>query len=261
LDVLSHNQAAWDRWAKDGIRWTLPVSPQEIAAARRGDWKIYLTESKPVPRDWFPAQIAGLQVLGLAAGGGQQAPILAAAGARVTVLDCSGEQLARDRMVAAREGLELAAVQGDMGDLSMFSDSHFDLIVHPTSNLFIADVAPVWAEAYRVLRPGGYLLAGFLNPVEYIFDRHELDQGRIEVKYPLPYSDTGSITEDERRELYGEHAPVEFSHSLEAQIGGQLAAGFLLTGFFEAKRESGLISDYMPTYIATRALKSPRPPP
>ena len=33
----------------------------------------------------------------------------------------------------------------------------------------------VWAEAHRVFRPGGTLLAGFNNPAIYIFDLHDLD--------------------------------------------------------------------------------------
>ncbi|HOU42309.1 MAG TPA: SAM-dependent methyltransferase, partial [Promineifilum sp.] len=92
--ILAHNRIAWDKWAQDGDRWTLPVSPAEVAAARAGEWVIYLTEEKPTPRDWFPADLRGVDVLCLASGGGQQGPILAAAGANVTVFDNSPEQLA-----------------------------------------------------------------------------------------------------------------------------------------------------------------------
>src|SRR5205085_1973198 len=101
--------------------------------------------------DWFPP-VAGLEVLCLASGGGQQGPILAAAGARVTVFDNSPNQLAQDRLVADREGLALETVRGDMADLAAFPDARFDLIVHPCSNMFVPDVRPVWREAFRVLR-------------------------------------------------------------------------------------------------------------
>src|SRR5258708_23879626 len=47
------------------------------------------------------------RILCLASGGGQQGPILAAAGAQVTVFDASAGQLAQDRYVAEREGLAL----------------------------------------------------------------------------------------------------------------------------------------------------------
>src|SRR6185295_10899839 len=98
MDVASYNRRAWDRQVEQGNRWTVPVGPNVIAAARRGDWSVVLTPTIPVPRDWFPA-LAGLNVLCLASGGGQQGPILAAAGARVTVYDNSPKQLACDREV------------------------------------------------------------------------------------------------------------------------------------------------------------------
>src|SRR5690606_7312110 len=114
------------------------------------------------PKQWF-GTLKGKDVLCLASGGGQQVPILAAAGGRVTSFDNSEEQLSRDRAVAEREGLGVETVQGDMADLSVFPDASFDLVFHPASNLFIPDVNPVWRECFRVLRPGGRLLSGFLN--------------------------------------------------------------------------------------------------
>ena len=152
-----------------GRQWSSPVGAEVIAAARRGEWRLRLTETKFAPREWFP-DVRGLEVLCLASGGGQQAPTLAAAGARVTVLDNSPRQLAQDRFVAERDSLDLTAVEGDMADLSAFADESFGLVYHPVSNLFVPDVRPVWREAFRVLRRGGVLLAGFLNPVLYLFD-------------------------------------------------------------------------------------------
>ena len=127
-----------------------------------------LTPTKPVPRAWL--EVEGRQVLCLASGGGQQAPILAAAGASVTVLDNSPKQLERDAKMAERHGLPITTVLGDMANLEMFADDSFDLIVHPCSNCFVPDVLPVWREAFRVLRRGCCLLAGFANPAMYVFD-------------------------------------------------------------------------------------------
>ena len=99
-----------------GNRWTLPVDAACIAAARAGTWEVVLTPTKPVPSVWFPP-LVGQPVLLLAGAGGQQAPVLAAAGAHVTVLDNSPAQLAQDRAVATREGLAIETVLGDMRDL------------------------------------------------------------------------------------------------------------------------------------------------
>ena len=57
-----------------------------------------------------------------------------------------------------------------MRDLGEFADASFDLVFHPVSNLFCPELAPVWRECFRVLRPGGALLAGFVNPDVFIFD-------------------------------------------------------------------------------------------
>ena len=256
MDIVGYNRAAWDREVEQGGEWTLPVSAETVVAARRGEWTnyLFLTESKPVPRSWFPADLSGVEVLCLASGGGQQGPILAAAGARVTVFDNSPKQLAQDRWVAQRDGLEITTVQGDMADLSAFGDESFDLIVHPASNCFVPDVRPVWREAYRVLRRGGHLFAGFLNPIEFIFDYKLFDEGIFEVRHPLPYSDLDYLTDLERQQLDSADM-LEFSHTLEDQIGGQLEAGFVLTGFNEAHRENHPVAKYLPSYIATRALK------
>jgi ubiquinone/menaquinone biosynthesis C-methylase UbiE len=251
--ALRLTRDSWDTSANEGGRWSTPVTSEEISAARRGEWTVYLTESKPVPRSWFP-ELQGLRVLALASGGGQQGPILAAAGAKVTVLDYSPGQLEQDRLVAERDGLHLDLVQGDMRDLSRFDDGEFELVFHPTSNLFVSDVRPIWHEAYRVLAPGGVLLAGFLNPMEYIFDWSKEDEGTLEVSQALPFSSLETYGEEWLREK-GEAA--EYSHSLEAQLGGQLEAGFRLTHLFESQREAGTSpkAGMFPSYIATRAVK------
>jgi SAM-dependent methyltransferase len=253
MDVRAYNREKWDLQVEQGNRWTIPASPERIEAARRGEWSVLLTEQKPVPRSWFPDDIHGVDILCLASGGGQQGPVLAAAGANVTVFDNSPRQLEQDRLVAKRDGLVLITVEGDMRDLSVFGDGCFDMVFHPVSNVFCPEVRPVWREAFCVLRPGGVLLAGFNNPYVYIFDIPQAEKGIFEVKNPLPYDST-KLSDEERLRVFGEAYPLEFSHSLEEQIGGQLEAGFLLAGLYEDQQASPL-GKYMPFYIATRAVK------
>ena len=255
MGVRDFNREAWDREVERGNEWTVPVGPDVIEAVRQGRWEILLTETKPVPKDWFP-DLQGADVLCLASGGGQQAPVLAAAGANVTVLDNSPGQLAQDRLVAEREGLDLRTVEGDMADLSLFADESFHLVFHPVSNLFAPQVRPVWVEAFRVLRRGGYLLAGFLNPAVYIFDLELVDSsGELRVRYALPYADAMSKSEKDVARQIERGEPLEFSHTLEDQIGGQIEAGFAIVGFYEDRHRDDPIAARMPTYIATRAIK------
>jgi SAM-dependent methyltransferase len=258
IDVRAYNRDAWNHQVESGNQWTVPVSSETTAAARAGRWQVVLTATRPTPHDWFP-DLPGRDVLCLACGGGQQGPIFAAAGAHVTVFDNSPRQLAQDRLVAERDGLTIRTVEGDMADLSVFPDGCFDLVFHPVSNVFAEDVTPVWREAYRVLRPGGVLLAGFMNPAIYVFDLLLADErGELDVKHALPYADLTDLPDEALARAFAEQWPLEFSHSLEAQIGGQLAAGFLLAGLYEDRyppEQKDAISQIMPVFIATRAVK------
>jgi SAM-dependent methyltransferase len=252
MDIRKFNQEAWDKQVQGGKNeWTIPVSPEQVARARNGDWSVVLTQNIPVPKEWFPP-LKGLKILGLACGGGQQGPILSAAGAEVTIFDNSPAQLERDQMVAEREGLQIRTVEGDMRDLSVFKDESFDFIFHPVSNLFIHEIKPVWREAYRVLRKGGSMLAGFMNPVFYLFDWDDMENGILNVKYKVPFSDVETYGIER---LKKDDRPAEFGHSLADQLAGQTEAGFHLTGLYEDHHTGLKISEYIPTYIATRAIK------
>jgi SAM-dependent methyltransferase len=259
IDPVAVNRVAWDRLAEADNEWTRPVTPDVIARARQGDWSVVLIGYEPVDRAWFASGLAGADVLCLASGGGQQGPVLAAAGARVTVLDNSPRQLERDELVAARDGLHLRTVLGDMRDLSAFGDETIDLVFNPVSNLFCPELAPVWRECFRVLRPGGVLLTGFVNPDLFLFDVEAPDsRGELVVRHALPYSDLTHLPAEERERLFGVDATVQYSHSLTEQIGGQLAAGFVLTDFAEAPHHNSATARYMSGYFATRAVKPAR---
>jgi SAM-dependent methyltransferase len=255
LNVRKYNRYAWDRQVDKNNPFTIPVTPDVIAAARQGQFSVLLTETKPVPRDWFPL-FRGLDLLGLACGGGQQGPVFAALGANVTIFDNSPAQLERDRMVSSREGLEIKTVEGDMRDLSVFADQSFDLVFHPVSNVFCPEVRPVWREAFRVLRHGGALLAGSANPIYYMIGTHADEQETLQIKYSIPYSDLKNMDPKDLEVCIEEAAPLEFGHSLTDLLGGQIDAGFVIAGFYEDICPDSPISKYHPTYIATRAVKA-----
>ena len=242
------NASTIDRWIAEGWEWGQPISHEIYAKALAGDWNMLLTPLKPVPHEWF-GDLRGRKVLGLASGGGQQMPIFAALGAECTVLDYSEAQLESERRVAAREGYDIRMVRADMTQPLPFADGEFDLIFHPVSNCYVREVEPIWRECARVLRDGGVLLAGFNNSFVYALDNDER-----RVVNTLPFDPT--VHPEQMKQLQDEDCGVQFSHTLEEQMGGQLRAGFTITDLYEDyDTEGGLCEHHVPGYIATRAVK------
>jgi ubiquinone/menaquinone biosynthesis C-methylase UbiE len=255
MDIIKYNSIAWDKLVDDQSEWTVPVSEEIIKDAKMGISSIVLTNEKSVPQEWY-MPIMGKRVLCLACGGGQQAPVIAALGGDVTVFDNSKKQLERDLFVAQRDKLDIDIVQGDMKDLSIFKDESFDLIFHPISNCFIDDPQPVWKECYRVLKKGGELLSGFINPVYYIFDLKTMEQeNKLKVTGSIPYSDIEQICAEYLKKRIEKNETLEYGHTLESQIAGQLNAGFMITGFYEDVISDKLVDKHIKTTIATKAIK------
>ena len=248
MSYQEKNAETIDRWVREGWEWGIPVDHAEYLAAQRGVWNVKLTPTKSVPHDWF-GDLNGKTVLGLASGGAQQMPLFAACGAVCTVLDYSEEQLRSERLVAEREGYAVAIVRADMSKPLPFSDESFDLIFHPVSNCYVEEVEPIWRECFRVLKPGGVLLAGMDNGVNYLFDDDER-----EAVNSLPFNPLKNPAQ--MAQLERDDCGIQFSHTLTEQLGGQLRAGFRLTDLYEDTNGEGrLHSLNVPCYIATRAVK------
>ena len=239
-------------WVDEGWEWGQPISHETFVAACNGRWDVVLTPTRPVPHAWF-GQLRGCRLLGLASGGGQQMPIFCARGAVCTVLDYAQRQLDREAEVAAREGYSIELVRADMTQPLPFPDAAFDLIFHPVSNCYIEQVEPLFRECFRVLRPGGVLLAGLDNGINYIVDD---DERQIVRGLPFNPLRDPALLEAELRADNG----VQFSHTAAEQIGGQLAAGFQLTALYEDTNGSGYLHERnIPTFWATRAVKPGAP--
>ena len=242
------NAITIDRWIEEGWEWGIPIDHDTYAAAKQGNWDMLLTPTKFVPHRWF-GQLQGKKVLGLASGGGQQMPIFAALGAECTVLDYSERQLASERMVAMREGYTIRIIQADMTKPLPFEDEAFDLIFNPVSNCYVQEVRPIWRECYRILCRGGILMAGMDNGINYIFDEEEQM-----LQNTLPFDPLKNP--EQMRQLRESDSGVQFSHTLEELLGGQLQAGFCLTALYEDTNGQGNLHRHnVPTFLATRAVK------
>ena len=244
-----YNAFAIDSWVRGGWEWGQPITPEVYARAKQGDWQVVLTPNIPVPKAWF-GDLKGKRVLGLASGGGQQMPVFAALGAICTVFDLSDEQLNSERMVARREGYAIEVIKGDMTKPLPFLDNSFDLIFHPVSNCYIRQVQPVWNECYRVLKPGGALLAGLDNGINFLFDEDSLV-----ITHKLP-QDPLSQADWEETIKANPYESLQFSTPIQEQVGGQLKAGLMLTDIFEDSNNTGPLMEHgVPCFFATRAIK------
>lgn len=243
------NACTIDRWVAEGWEWGVPLSHDAYVSAREGVWDVKLTPIKFVPHEWF-GSLRGKKLLGLASGGGQQMPVFAALGAECTVLDYSDTQLESERLVAEREGYAIEIVKADMTKPLPFEDECFDMIFHPVSNNYVEKVDPIWRECFRILKPEGILLAGLENGLNYLFDGED----ETAVVNSLPFNPLQNP--DQMRQLEEYDGGVQFSHTLDEQIGGQLRAGFRLTDLFEDTNGEGRLHALnIPCYLATRAVK------
>ncbi len=254
-DYTETNAKMIDRWVDEGWEWGVSISAETCAKVRLGEWNVVLTPIKSVPKEWFPL-LKDLDLLGLASGGGQQMPVFSILGANCTVMDLSDRQLESEKIVAQREGYSIKMVKADMSKRFPFEDCSFDLIFHPVSNCYVEDVYHIWQECYRVLRPGGMLLAGMDNGINYLFDSFERP---LTVVNKLPFNPLKNP--EQMAKLQNRDDGIQFSHTFDEQVGGQLKAGFVITGAYEDynnepdNNEPDTCADGIPTFWATKAIK------
>ena len=242
------NAQTIDRWIEEGWEWGVPIDHETYLRAENGKWDVLLTPTKFVPHAWF-GELKGKKVLGLASGGGQQMPIFAALGADCTVLDYSERQLASEAMVAEREGYDIRIIRADMTKPLPFENEEFDLIFHPVSNCYVKEVKPIFKECARILKKGGILLSGLDNGVNYLTDENEEC-----IINTMPFDPLAN--EQQRKQLEEDDCGMQFSHTVEEQLGGQLEAGLVLTHIYGDTNGEGRLHEMnVECYWATRAVK------
>ena len=230
-----------DRLVENNVNWAESATEEQMQKAQNGELELMFGYDKAIPTEWL-GNLQGKKVLCLAGAGGLQAPLLACAGARVTVLDLSEKMLEKDREIAERKGLNITLEHGNMCDLSRFSDETFDIVLNPPSLCYVPDVIPVFKECYRVLKQGGSLIMTAMNPIAYVCDYVEdKDGGYYKAVNRMPYC---SMDFDNQADW------VEYGHTMESYIGGQIACGFVISGYMECQME-----DITELYFTTKADK------
>lgn len=253
---VEQNAKAWDRMVDEHNIWTDGVSDEQIAKAKAGVLDMVLSPFKTVKQSWL-GDVRGKNILALAAGGGQQGPLFALAGAHVTVFDASEKQLAQDRHYAKALDLDITLVRGDMRDLSVFDDNSFDLVYNPTSSCYIDNVRAMYAHVFRVLKSGSYFLTSITNPALYLFDEQKALKNKLKIKYTIPYSALTSPKKRQVRRMMKNNKTVEFSHTLDDLLGGITDSGFLITDIYSDGSGFHMMDSFIhDCHLAVRAYKS-----
>ncbi|MBO7701219.1 MAG: class I SAM-dependent methyltransferase [Eubacteriaceae bacterium] len=121
----------------------------EFKTDRPAEWLKKIESNAPAARP--------LKVLDAGCGPGFFSVLLTRAGHDVTGIDGSERMLSHARENAETFGVHPKLILGDFGSLD-FSDDSFDLIVCRNVTHIIREHLKVYAEWFRVLKPGGVLL-------------------------------------------------------------------------------------------------------
>jgi SAM-dependent methyltransferase len=229
-EVARYNMARWQALADADALFTRPNLDLDSASALA-----------LVDPEGLLGEIAGSDVLCLAGGGGQQSVAFALLGARVTVVDLSGAQLARDREAAAHYGVAIEAVQADMRDLARLDAGAFDIVHQPYALNFVPEVGDVFREVARVLRLGGRYYLHCANPFFSGLGTPDWNGEGYTLRHP--YLDGAETIYADESWVYdrGERpgAPIpgsrEYRHTLGTLLNGLIERGFVLQQLSELK--------------------------
>lgn len=225
VHVLTTNRRVYDRMAAANDPLCRPATDEELANP-------LATVDGP---GWLGQSIKGKHVLCLAAGGGRQSSLYAAAGAQVTVVDISPAMLERDRQVAVERGYSLRILETSMDDLSGIATADVDIVIHPVSTCYLPKIQPVFVEVARVLRNNGIYVSQHKQPVSLQCDVDPSSDGEYHIKHRY-YRDTPVPAPPEptaNAKRLRESGAIEYLHRWEEIIGGMCRAGFVIEDLTE----------------------------
>ncbi len=238
--IFSRVEKNVDDLVRNNADWTACATYEQLRDAREGKLRLDFY-GKSIPMEWL-SDIKGKRVLCLAGAGGLQAPLLACAGADVSVIDISDKMLEKDREIAKREKLKIRIAKGNMCNLSQFCDGEFDYIINPPSLMYVPEIKVVFQECCRVLKQYGTLIIMAPNPINYVCDyiTDEKGNGYYKAVHKMPFCSLD----------YDDSGWIEYGHTMEEYLGGLLECGFWINGYMECQME-----DITELYFLVRAVK------
>lgn len=223
--AIARNRRAYDQMAKDRRPLCRP--------AQNDDFQNPLATVDRI--GWLGPSIHGWKVLCLAAGGGRQSALYAAAGAEVTVVDISPEMLELDRQVARARRCNVRTIEASMDHLPMLQDAEFDAVIHPVSTCYLPDVVAVYREVARVTKPGGLYISQHKQPLSLQATTERSDNGHYAILHsyyretPIPPPKQSNRVTARLREPNA----TEYLHRWEQLIGGLCRSGFMVEDLVE----------------------------
>jgi malonyl-CoA O-methyltransferase len=194
----------YDRWAGVYDHEANPLLPLE----------------EPVVRESL-GEVRGLSVLDLGCGTGRHALWLAGEGALVTGLDFSEGMLEAARSKPGADAVRF--VVHDLHEPLPFADGSFDALVSGLVIEHVRELDRFFAEAHRVLRPGGRAVVSGMHPA--MFERG------VQARFTDPA--TGEKVQ-----------PGSLDHSLGAMVDAAAAAGFAIAGVGEYAPDAAFAARY-----------------
>ncbi|MCP4640532.1 MAG: class I SAM-dependent methyltransferase [bacterium] len=173
------HEANRKRWDAAAPRWA-------ECADNRGVWKRCPQEPELVlcqKELKHLGDLSGKQVCVLGSGDNQVVFALAGLGAKVTSVDISQNQLDNAAERAKTLGLDIEFVHADVTDLACLGDASFD-VVYTGGHVavWVADLRTYYAEAARILRPGGLFIVNEYHPFRRVW-KESTDSLVIEYPY------------------------------------------------------------------------------
>jgi malonyl-CoA O-methyltransferase len=164
---------------------------------------------EPVVREAV-GDVTGLAVLDLGCGTGRHALWLAGAGAAVTAVDFSLGMMEKGRAKTGAEKVRFLV--HDLHERLPFADGAFDAVVSGLVLEHLHDLDAFFAEARRVLKPGGRAVVSGMHPAMFL-------KG-VQARFTDP--ETGEKVQ-----------PGSVEHSIGDLVMAAVRAGFALEGIVE----------------------------
>ncbi|MCU1352104.1 MAG: Methyltransferase domain [Acidimicrobiales bacterium] len=145
--------------------------------------------------------LEGSRVLDLGCGGGHNAVVFAKQGAKVIAVDPSAERLAAARQRAEDAGVRIEWHEGDLAELPFLRSDSVDAVVSAMALTEVDDLARVFRQVHRVLKPESAFVFTLPHPAFGMLDPTGAEPLRVQ----RAYDDDTPVTWDLGRDQVTDH--------------------------------------------------------